>query len=515
MNKNFISALIVTLSIVSSSAFSTVLIQPTPKPSTGTGTGTGSGTGTGTTKVVLAAVDDADSIIAGQTPAASASGNVTTNDLNITYFLTTNIKISLQSSLVGKYGFIQFDSTGKYTYRLYEKSPTILGLKAGELLTEKFVYSVQSGAQQSTATLTITILGNPDNWINEVQFENVEIEFNNSYDLANPLNPGQMIKGHLYASNDRDWYSIGSTGDEIVHIEVCAKGSVCEGKKSWVMYVFDSTKLTPEIANAQVPLSRTRNDTGQIIDTYLSDSMYLAYNAGAYEGALVGIIDPCYDTTNSVDIGAPKGPRTYFVAISVPLARDGNTPKDCANGSVLLKKPGVSIFDAGKLVETTQQYISAFPNSDDEYALTVSNTGKKPLAVNNTSNSPASAAAAPYAPSQPLPTLNESKHQLVIPKLRIFNDLYSATLSYQGSIVLKSKNPSEVVTLNVKAISGLSEPLSGDPFQATYNPENDQVVLSRVLDTKSGEFYSAVFKYHPPQGKKPLWLEAISVSLVP
>ncbi len=510
MNKNFISALIVTLSIVSSSAFSTVLIQPTPKPSTGSGSGTG--IGTGTTKIVLSAVDDAETILAGQSPSSSVIGNVTSNDPNVTTF-ATNIKIALQSSLIGKYGYIQFNSTGAYTYKLYESLPSLLALKGGQFLIDKFTYSLQSGVQQSTATLTITILGNPDNISNGSDVENVEIEFNNSFDLANPLNPGQMIKGHLYASNDRDWYSIGSTGDEIVHIEVCAKGSVCYGKKSWVMYVFDSTKLTQEIANRKVQLTTTRNDTGVVIDAYDSDSMYLAYNAGAYEGALVGIIDPCFDTTNSVDIGAPKGPRTYFVAISVPLARDGNT-KSCNDGSVVLKKAGESIFEAGKEIKTTQQFISVYPNSDDEYALTVSNTGKKPLAVNNVSSSPASAAAAPYAPTQALPTLNESKHQLVVPKVRIFNDLYSATLSYKGSIATKSINPSEVVTLNLKTISGLSEPLSGDPYQATYNPENNQVVLSRILDTKSGEFYSAVFKYHPPQGKKPLWLEAVSVTLV-
>ncbi|MEQ1620666.1 MAG: VCBS domain-containing protein [Methylococcales bacterium] len=510
MNKNFISALIVTLSIVSSSAFSTVLIQPTPKPSTGSGSGTG--TGTGTTKIVLSAVDDAETILAGQSPSSSVIGNVTSNDPNVTTF-ATNIKIALQSSLIGKYGYIQFNSTGAYTYKLYERLPVLLALKGGQFLTDKFTYSLQSGIQQSTATLTITILGNPDNISNGSDVENVEIEYNNSFDKANALNPGQMIKGHLMASNDRDWYSIGSPGDEIIHIEVCASGSVCYGKKSWVMYVFDSTKLTPEIANAAVPLTITRNDTGEVIDAYYSDSMYLAYNYGAYEGALVGVVDPCYDTTNSVDIGAPKGARTYFVAISVPLERDG-TPKGCSNGSVLLKKAGEPIFDAGKKVETTRQYISAFPNSDDEYALTVSNTGKKPLAVNNVSGSPASAAAAPYAPSQALPTLNESKHQLVVPKVRIFNDLYSATLSYQGSIVKKSFNPSEEVRLSLKKISGLSEALSGDPYQATYNPENNQVVLSRILDTKSGEFYSAVFKYHPPEGKKPLWLEAVSVTLV-
>jgi hypothetical protein len=40
--------------------------------------------------------------------------------------------------------------------------------------------------------------------------------------------------------------------------------------------------------------------------------MYLAYDQGFFEGALIGIVDPCFDTLNTVDIGVPSGPRNYL-----------------------------------------------------------------------------------------------------------------------------------------------------------------------------------------------------------
>jgi VCBS repeat-containing protein len=512
MNKIFISTLIVALSTFSNVALSVPLIQPTTKPVPVTVTPTPTTTpSTGTTSGSLVAIVDTATVVPGKKP--TVSGNVTSNDKGFA-------SIALIDSQVSKYGYLDFDSTGAYTYTIFDSSPEILALQTQQVLKDQFRYTIYSGIKSVTSTLTITIIGNPldasGNSIYAPLVDNVEIEGNNSSAQATPLNDGQMIKGHLYASNDRDWYSLASTGNEIIHIEVCAKGSVCYGKKNWVMYVFDGSMLTPGVENAEVPLTQTQKDNNTIVNAYPADSMYLAYQFGEYEkyengkyvGPLVGIVDPCFGDTNSVDIGSPSGARTYFVAISVPLKGDGSST-DCGVGNLVFKKDGQFVDLSGVSHPTTDQYVVAFPNSDDEYAIKLSLTGNDPLAHNPPTTVPASA----YASSQvKIPSFNEKQHLLTIPKLRILNDLYTATLSYKGSLLKMNNDSSQVVTMTVKKLTGLLEPLSGDPNQGTFNPDNDQVVLSKIIDSKTGETYSVVLQYHLALDKKPLWLEVISIS---
>ncbi len=505
MNKTLITTLLFATSVLSMPTYSGTapLIQPGTGTGTGNGTGTGTGGGTTTTTETLTAINDEFTITLGAVT-TKVTGNLTDNDKGFE-------SVSLQSSPISSYGYLEFNSAGEFSYTVNERAPEVVALTAGQLLKDTFTYVIKAGSKTKKATLTVTILGNPANNSSGVNtpVQNVEVEFNNTRKEATQLNPGQLIKGHLYDSGDKDWYSINSSGNEIIHIEVCAKGSVCFDKKSWVMYVFDGDKLTDAMENAKHTLLRYRDDGGGVVGSYEADDMYLLYNSGAFEGALIGVVDPCFDTTNSVDIGTPKGARTYFVGISVPLKRDG---KDCNDGSIILKKPGlpVSVFDPetgkNKQVPTTLEYVSAFPNSDDEYDITVTNTGKNPLAVSDGSAKSSESSAF----TQVIPVVNSKSRQLTIPKLRIANDVYSATLSYQGSLL--KKKPAKKVKLKVKKITKRLDSSSGNAYEATVNPENNEVVLSTVRDKTTGITYSAVLKYHPKVGKKPRWLEAISVT---
>jgi len=502
MYKIYLTALVLAASLAANLVHAdasnglSALIQPT----TGTGSGSGTGTtGTGTTSSSLVALNDLITVIPGKT--SSVTGNVTANDSGGG---STALSASLISSPVSIYGFLSFDSTGAYTYNVYANSPSITKLKAGQIVTDQFTYKISSGTLSATAKLIVTIISNPvdgnGNTVFQVQTDNVEVEFNNTSATATPLTSGLRMDGALYDSGDRDFYTITSNGgNEIIHIGVCEQGSVCAGKKSWVMYVFDADKLTAAMENA-APKLRTFDDvSGAIVALTPNKQMYLAYQLGVYEGALIDVVDPNFDTTNSIDVGTPAGPKKYFIAISVPL-------KINANGSVIGTQPGDPYSVGGVKDTTTQETVLAYPNSDDQYALTVTRTGINPLAV------PATTSNAPMSNATALASFDEKNHIITVPKLRIFNDLYAASFSYRGSLLKKSVDLSQNVTLSLKKVNGLAATLTGDSYIATYNPSNDQVVLSTIRDVKTGILYTVVLQFHPPFGNKALWLEVLSVT---
>lgn len=442
------------------------------------------------------------------------SGDVTTNDSNGSF-------VQLTSSPSSDFGIMILQADGNFSYDLYTTSPSIIGLKAGEVVADQFTYQyVADSGESSTATLTITIIGNPvdANGITIFDppagqaYDNVDVEFNNRSTQATPLNSGRNIQGHLYDSGDKDWFFLSSAGDEIITLEVCPKGTSCFGKKSWVLYVFDPDKLTTEQELRTFQFSRWVNETGSDKDllgnTIISSNagssnhMYLAYNRGFFEGALIGIVDPCFDTLNSVDIGVPPGARNYLIAISSPLRGDGNSETEdaaCGQGSVVLEKPGRSASGLNALGEaqtfpTTRQYITAFPNSDDQYSIKITGTGLNPL---NTAEAIARSGS-----------FNPATGELEIPEVQIGELMYQASLL---GLSQQARSTDASINFVLSAIEELTVDQVADAYHATFNPENLQILIPRITDNNTGIGYSVVLQYHPANGESDFWFDVLSI----
>lgn len=480
--------------------------------STSGGTTTG-GTTTGSSTTVSeppSALNDSTTVVPNNLP--SISGNVTDNDVN-------GISATLTSPLASEYGFIIFNSDGSYTYTVYESSPAVLALLAGQVVVDSFnyVYSNADG-QSSAATLNVQIIGNPvdgeGNTLFEqpanLPFDNVDVEPNNTSREATPLNSGLSMKGHLHDSGDKDWFVISSAGNEIITLDLCPPGSSCADKSGWVLYVFDSELFTPEMEQRTVPFLRWLDATGTVSDPFgvlridnpiidESNHMYLAYRTGIFGDALIGIIDLCFGSSNTVDIGVDAVPRNYLIAISSPLqGSDGG----CGAGSVLLQRPGFSVSGLNAEGETatyptTEEYISVFPNNDDQYTVKVTTTGIHPLLSQEAQGRSS--------------TFNADTGQLKIPKLRVLDSFYEANLSLQQYI--EGNSDSNRIQFTLSDLDVLTVEEVADGFQATYNPENQQVLIPRVT-INTGEAYSAVLQYHPATAASEAWLEVLEVALI-
>lgn len=470
----------------------------------------------------IVALDDQVTAVPNQI--ASVVGNVSSNDRNGSFF-------QLSSAPVSEYGFIVFNSDGSFTYTLYENSTSITDLKVGDVITDVFDYRYFADSGQSaSAKITVQIIGNPVDADGNTVFQtpvdepydNVDVEFNDRAAQATPLNSARNIKGHLHHSNDKDWYKLASAGNEIITLEVCPQGSSCFGKKSWVLYVFDSDELTPAIEEQKFTFSRWINETGSTRDETGADiisgtngssnHMYLNYRTGAFDGALIGIVDPCFDTSNTVDIGVGDGARNYLIAISSPLKGNGGGDT-CGNGNVVLEEAGLKVIgqakdgvdDVGnakfkdKTYETTQEYISIFPKSDDQYSIKVTGTGLHPLLSEE-----AKAKSATY---------KFDSGKLILPKVRIFDQLFSASLSMEKSVARSAKSGGDL-TFALSSLDSLSIQEGNDAFQATYNPDNNQVIIPRVTDLANGNAYSVIMQYHSATENKEQWLEVINYELI-
>jgi hypothetical protein len=124
---------------------------------------------------------------------------------------------------------------------------------------------------------------------------------------------------------------------------------------------------------------------------------YLAYKTRVFDGALIGIVDPCFGSRNTVDIRVPPGAKNYLIAISSPLKGDSGDAESCGVGSVILEEPGRPVSghepsepddqgnpgeDKQKTYETTQEFIVVSPNSDDQYAIKITGTGLTETRIN-------------------------------------------------------------------------------------------------------------------------------------
>lgn len=448
--------------------------------------------------------DDYASIIMGVS--TEAKGNVTVND-------SYGISVSLDGSAAGQYGYLNIAPSGEYTYTLY-KGVNSSTLPASGLVKDVFIYSfIDIAGNSSNAKLTIEtkIIKVPKPIVNN----DVDIEFNDRSWEATPLNSGRNILGHLHSAGDKDWFALASSGNETVSLELCPEGSSCAGKNSWVMYVFDSSKITAAMETKRYGFSRWVDETGgghdlagrQIIETSAGSSnhMYLAYRAGAFNGALIGVVDPCFGETNTVDIGVGRGSKNYLVAISSPLRGSGDEigekgVNSCGAGSVVLQKPSLSasgLDDKGKVKSftTTEEYVSVFPYRDDQYSIKVTGTGINPLLTTEAKSKSATF----------------SGGNLSIPKLMLSGYLFGAQLTQSNSM---ARSFDSSLRFKVSTISSLNAGVTPDIFQATYNENSLLATIPRVTDTETGTAYSVVLQYHRSTTGKDDWLTVNKATVI-
>ena len=448
---------------------------------------------------------------------ATVTGNVSTNDQNGKFFY-------LNSSTSSQYGYLVFNQDGSYTYTVYSNAPTIMALTTGQVVSDSFSYkAVDQYGQSATAKVNVTIIGNQvdangNTVFNNNPFDNVDVEPNNSSAQATPLNSARNIKGSLYNPGDKDWYLLASAGNEIITVNVCPLGSSCFGQKNWELYVFDSAKLTAAMEAYTYVLSHWLDATGSTTDlsgTVLqwplpgsSDHMYLAYENGVFNSALIGIVDPCFNSSTSLDIGVGTGARNLFIAVSSPLMGNDGTGKPankCGVNSTILLRAGQSVpgKDAStppafKLYTTTEEYISAFPYNSGQYTINVTGTGLNPLLSNM-----ALAASSTY---------NMDTGVLSIPKIRIVDKLYGANLTLQNQ---PAGSANSNLKFNLLSTQELGFGVVADAFQATYNPINQQVTIPRVSTDIAGKnTYAVILQYHPEADGNFAWLEAIKITQI-
>ncbi|MCK4492750.1 MAG: VCBS domain-containing protein, partial [Methylococcales bacterium] len=431
--------------------------------------------------------------------------------------------MQLKSVPTTKNGFIVFKTDGSFTYTLYRNAPSVLALKVGENLTDSFSYTyLDKIGKQTTAKLNISILGNPlDAAGNTIYtypdqgslFDNVDIEFNDRSAQATPLNSSKRIRGHLHRPGDKDWYSLTSRGDEVITLEMCPRGSSCFGQKNWVLYVFDSNLITKAMEMKETFFKRFLKETGTTEDSQgneliedisgVSNHMYLAYQEGYYNDALIGIVDPCFDKTNAVHIGVDKIPRNYFFAVSSTLNGSKDLEDSCGQGRVVLKTPdGEEKTVTGKdkdgedtLFKIVNERISS-RFSDDQYIIKVTGTGLNPLLSEK-----ALVGSAAFDPES---------GTLIIPKINIFNDLYEAKLS----LVASTSSDEKALNFGLNKLSPLPESDGVSSYHATYDSNNKQVIIPRVTNKSDGKAYSIILQYLPAANGKPAVLKVISIILI-
>lgn len=441
--------------------------------------------------------DDHASIVIGVYD--SFKGNVANND-------RFGAKVDFTGSTAGKYGYLtEFDESGAYTYKIYDsvKSSTI---PAGETVVDTFNYTNSNFSNKSSSAkliISLSVVNVPKPKV----MSDVEVEFNDRSRNATPLNSGKNILGHLHTSRDKDWYSLYSSGNEMINLELCPQDSACFGKKSWVLYVFDSNKLTAAMETREYTFRHWVDETGGredvlgnplISGTYgSSNHMYLAYRAGFFKDALIGTIDPCFGTSNSLNIGVGFGPRNYLIAISSPLLGNGNDGKDegCGVGDVVLQQPALpttGLDKTGKIVSysTTREWINVFPNSDDQYSVTINGSGSHPLSTEDDMIS--SSVFNPTTGDLYIPTVTVGEH--------IFQARLKKQLSYSGETKFSLLSMSDAI-INKSSV---------DYYRATYSYGDNIVKIPRVTDQVTGQSSSMVLQYFPGTPYYSAWLKVLS-----
>lgn len=394
------------------------------------------------------------------------------------------VSIRLQNSPAGTYGYLDISAAGSFRYALKNDLPQVQALGLNDVVTEIFRYQIITTSDiEVDATLTVYILGNPS-----VSFDNVEIEFNNNSNEASPIHAGnasqmgQYMRGQLTSPADRDWFVFNSLGNEIINLELCPEGSQCKDEKAWVMYVFDADKFQSEgNENATVTLRTYIDVTNETQSTTQQSHFYLLYDKGFFRDSLIGVIDPCFGDRRTLDIGVGSQPKNYLALITSPLYRSSvldpeinDDEEKCGAGDVVLERVKADLPGGTKLIE---QFLVAFPFSDDQYTLRVTRTGADPFAVLSPSST----------------TFDAVGRKANVAKMRVNNQLYTVELTQLNTPI----DADTLSTFGIESIQSLSEPLTADPYLPTYNPANHIVKFPQVLDSQTGIIYSVEMLYQP------------------
>lgn len=436
----------------------------------GSGGSSGSSGGTGTTDTLELVM----TVIKNEKPEVSGDlfGGVS----------STNLSLKLIDSPAGNYGYLDISAEGAFRYAIKNDLPQVQALGLYEVAEEVFHYQFTNANGITTnAKLTVYILGNPS-----VSYDNVEIEFNNITAKASPIHAGsssqqgQYMRGQLTTASDRDWFVFNSLGNEIINLELCPEGSQCVDEKAWVMYVFDADALKSQADEFETfTLRRYIQETNETLSTSKADHLYLLHNKGIFNKSLIGVIDPCFGDRRTLDIGVGSTAKTYYVAISSPLLRenangstDGST---CGSGDVV-RKEVIPIVEGGVPKTLIQEYLTAFPYSDDQYTFKVTRTGADPFAV-----------------IQPINTTFDSIGKIAsIPQMRVNDQLFSVNLKQ-----LKTSNTDTSIAFEIQSFELLNESLVSDPYLPTYNPANKIVKIPQVVVSDTGKAYTVELLYQP------------------
>jgi len=411
------------------------------------------------------------------------SGNTSDNDIGM-------ISSLLVSDYIGTYGYITYNSDGNFSYNLDTQNQNVVLLNNQHALKEEFNYKIiNEDGLEKQAKIIINILGNYGSIL-----ENIEVESNNTSNLATAIIPGESQRGHLDDMDDKDWFVYNSAGNEVLHIELCPETAGCYDEKSWVLYFFDANKLTAEAENSIYTFTLKGDTSNSVLGTYpntqAGNHMYLKHSLGHYDDALIGIINPCFGDGNTLDIGVGSLPKKYLIAISSTLATGTvkNAPVNtCSDGSVVLLKSGptrsytINTPDGPetRTEETTLEYISAWPFSDDEYMFTITQTGKNALRSANVNDV----------------TYSRSAGTLNIPSFRINDKLYSTELSVNSTIKRSSNSQSLMFSIDqLKEIGLLTTP---DSILASYNPSTKILKIPKYVDEETEKMYTLLLYYHP------------------
>jgi hypothetical protein len=479
------NAMMLVMMLIFSCVVSAAIIRPpgdTPSPGGGTSSGGSSGSSTDTNQI-----DNLElvvTVIKNEKP--EVSGNLFGDIIGG----MDPSSVRLLNSPAGNYGYLDISffpglkESGVFRYALKNDLPQVQALGLNDVAQDIFHYQIITTTGFTIdAKITVYILGNPS-----VSFDNVEIEGNNASNVAGPIHAGsasqmgQYMRGQLTSPDDRDWFIVNSLGNEIINLELCPEGSQCKDEKGWVMYVFDADKFQSEGNEDKTVTLRTYIDrTNETLSTTQANHFYLLYDKGFFNNSLIGIIDPCFGDRRTLDIGVGQQPKNYLVLITSPLFRSSsldpqinNDVEGCGAGDVVLERVKATLPGGTKIIE---QFITAFPFSDDQYTLRVTRTGADPFAV----LSPSSVA---------FDAVGRKAH---VAKIRVNNQLFTAELEQLNT----PTDANTLTTFGIRSMQSLSEPLTADPYLPTYNPVNQIVKFPQVLDTQSGAVYSVEMLYQP------------------
>jgi len=260
-------------------------------------------------------------------------------------------------------------------------------------------------------------------------FTDVETEFNNLFTTADSLGSNVWLQGQFMTGRDIDIYRIDSAGDEVLQIELCPPGSQCYREdpmteSTWALLVLDGEHVADGILGWPLTAKRwdknlgcaagsTSGGTCDPTDTTTeypgwvsisSNNAYFLNEMGAFDDALIGIIDPTWGNRSSLVTGLEDG-KTYFILV-LPVLKRTDTG-DVVHQEVIDKAPD----RLSLLLE---------PFSDDQYTMRVTRTQMTPSSANGFGD----------ALSKLRSTYSTSNMQLDIPEVTVGDTVYSAKLRY-------------------------------------------------------------------------------------